>query len=340
MTRIELARRRIAGGLAALTLVAGVVGCGDDDDDATAAADNGALSAEGKKFTYIGGQTGDPNYKAVACGAKAKAEELGASLEHQDAKSFAPADQIPALNSVAARKPDGILISPTDPNALYAPLKAINARLPVETVVNSLTNPDSINGQVLVDNYGGGKAAADYLAELADGRKAKVGVFTFQAGGSKAADDEWKGFEAGVAEHRNLEYIGPEFQGPTSQVSDAASKMNAILAKHPDLFGMFATYGFAAEGILASLDQRNADVTVVSAYSATTPDLVSALQDGKLSAIVDYPFREAGAAAVEQLAAKLAGRRVKPTVEFGSEVFTKASFDDPAEAENLGPAEC
>lgn len=343
MTVIPLPRSFLnRGSVATLAVAIAVAGCGggEAEQSSTAASEGGSRSAEGKRFAYIGGQVGDPNYKAVGCGAKARAEELGAEFEQQDAETFAPSDQIPVLNSVAAQKPDGILISPTDPNALYAPLKVINERIPVATVVNSLTNTDSISGQVLVDNYGGGQAAADYLAKLADGKKAKVGVFTFQAGGSKAADDEWKGFEAQVEKYPNFEYIGPQFQGPTSQISDAASKMNAVLAAHPDLFGMFATYGFAGQGVLTSVRQRNADVNVVSAYSATTPELVSALKSGRLSAIIDYPFREAGAAAVDQLAAKLAGEPVKPTISFSSTVYTQESFDDPKEAKNLGPATC
>jgi ribose transport system substrate-binding protein len=330
-----------AGWLAVLAVAGVLIGCGGDEGDAsTAASEEGSRSVKGMKFTYVGGQVGDPNYKAVGCGAKARAVELGAVFDQQDAESFAPTDQIPVLRSVAARKPDGILISPTDPNALYAPIKVINERIPVQTVINSLSNTDSINGQILVDNYGGGQAAADYLAELADGKKVKVGVFTFQAGGSKAADDEWKGFEAQVEKYPNLEYIGPQFQGPTSQISDAASKMNALLAAHPDLFGMFATYGFAGQGVLTSVRQRDADVHVVSAYSATTPELVSALRSGRLSAIVDYPFREAGAAAIDQLAAKLTGEPVEPTVSFPSVVYTQKSFGDPAQAKNLGPATC
>jgi ribose transport system substrate-binding protein len=298
------------------------------------------LSAEGDKFVYIGGEVGDPNYKAVGCGAKEKAEELGADFEQQDAKSFAPSDQIPVLNAAAAQNPSGLMISPTDPKALYAPLKAIDGRLPVETVVNTLENTDSINGQVLVDNRGGGEEAAVYLAELADGKEVEVGAFSFQRGGSKAADDELEGFEAKLKDYPNITYIGAQFQGPDSQITDAAAKMNAILASHPKLFGMFATYGFAAEGILASRLQRGSDFDLVAAYAATTPQLVKALKEGALAAIVDYPFREAGAAAIEQLAANLDGQTVKPSVEFKSITYTKQSFGNPEEAENLGPAEC
>jgi ABC-type sugar transport system substrate-binding protein len=78
----------------------------------------------------------------------------------------------------------------------------------------------------------------------------------------------------------------------------------------------------------------------VSAYSATTPELVAALKAGTVAAIVDYPFRQAGAAAIDQLAAKLDGKPITKTVQFPSTVYTQASFDNPAQAKNLGPAVC
>lgn len=322
----------------AVLLAVSIAACGGASSSQGSASPGRSLS--GKKLVYIGGQVGDPNYKAVGCGAKAEAERLGGKLSQQDAKSFAPADQIPVVNSAAAGQPDGMLISPTDPHALHAPLKVINADRPVETVVNALDDTSSINGQILVDNYGGGKLGADHLAKLAEGKPAEIGAFSFQPGGSKAADDELKGFEAELRKYPNLTYIGPQFQGPDAQVTDAASKMNAVLTAHPNLLGMFATYGFAAEGILTSAAQRNAAFHLVAAYSATTPQLVTALRNGNLSAIVDYPFRQAGAAAVDQLAAKLDQHPVRKTVSFPAAIYTSSSFSDPAQAKNLGPASC
>lgn len=302
-------------------------------------AEGGTL--QGKRFVYVAGANGDPNYAAVGCGAKAEAERLGATVEQQNVTAFTAAAQIPVLNAAVAGRPDGVLISPTDPEGLYAPLKAAaGRRIPVATVVNQLSKPDFVDTEVTVDNFGGGRAAARHLAEQAGGRAVPVSVFTFQAGGSKAADDEWKGFEEEVKKYPNLRYLGPQFIGADNQVAEATAKMNAVLSADPDLFGVFATFGFAGEGVLAAARQRGVAPVVVSAYSATTASLVEALKAGTLSAIVDYPFREAGAAAVTELANQITGKPVRKSVPFESKVYTKASFDDPAQSAALGAVSC
>jgi ribose transport system substrate-binding protein len=306
---------------------------------------SGGAQAGGLHFVYVGGAVGDPNYAAVGCGAKARAAELGATVEQQDAHTFSPADQIPVLNAAAASAPSGIMISPTDPNGLYAPLGVIHGRgIPVVTTVNELANTDSINASVLVDNRGGGAAAARYLADQATesrpGQRVKVAMLTFQAGGSKAADDEWRGFEEEIARHPNVDYVGPQFLGPNDQVAKATELTNAVLSRDPDLFGMFSAFGFAAEGILAANRQRGTSPLVVTAYSATSQALVDGLRAGTVAAIVDYPFRQAGAAAVDQLVNAATGKPVEKTVPLGAVTYTRSAFDDPATAAALGPVTC
>jgi ribose transport system substrate-binding protein len=306
---------------------------------------SGGAQAGGLHFVYVGGAVGDPNYAAVGCGAKARAAELGATVEQQDARTFSPADQIPVLNAAAASAPSGIMISPTDPNGLHAPLSVVHDRgIPVVTAVNELANPDSIDSAVLVDNRGGGAAAARYLAEQATatrpGERVKVSMLTFQAGGSKAADDEWRGFEEEIARHQNIDYVGAQFLGPNDQVAKATELTNAVLSRDPDLFGMFSAFGFAAEGMLVANRQRGASPLVVTAYSATSQALVDGLRAGTVAAIVDYPFKEAGAAAVDQLVNAATGKPVEKTIPLGAITYTRAAFDDPATAGALGPVTC
>jgi hypothetical protein len=54
----------------------------------------------------------------------------------------------------------------------------------------------------------------------------------------------------------------------------------------------------------------------------------------------DFPLRQAGASAVDQLANELSGGPVEKTVTFGPNVYTQESFDDPELSKDLGPARC
>ena len=94
----------------------------------TAAAAAAAASSGGKKnykMTLIAGVKGDEFYITMNCGAQAKAKELGVTLDFQGPDQFDAALQTPIVNAVAAKKPDAVLIAPTDTKAMYAPIKQL-----------------------------------------------------------------------------------------------------------------------------------------------------------------------------------------------------------------------
>ena len=99
----------------ALALV--VAACGGDD-----CGGSGSSSSSGKKnykMTLIAGVKGDEFYITMNCGAQAKAKELGVTLDFQGPQKFDAALQTPIVNAVVAKKPDAMLIAPTDTKALY-----------------------------------------------------------------------------------------------------------------------------------------------------------------------------------------------------------------------------
>ncbi|TIP55344.1 substrate-binding domain-containing protein, partial [Mesorhizobium sp.] len=62
-------------------------------------------------------------------------DALGVTLVFQGAPDFNPVTQVPVLDAVIAKKPDAILIAPTDKVQLVEPLrKAHDAGIPVITV--------------------------------------------------------------------------------------------------------------------------------------------------------------------------------------------------------------
>src|ERR1700674_4043792 len=82
-------------------------------------------SAADKKYTIalIPGLTTDAFYITMHKGAQAAATALGVDLVFQGAPKFDPEQQVPVLNAVIGRKPDAILIAPTDKTQLVSPLK-------------------------------------------------------------------------------------------------------------------------------------------------------------------------------------------------------------------------
>ena len=110
---------------AALALV--VAACGDDED--SGGGGSASSSGGGEKKTYnmtlLAGVKGDEFYITMNCGAQEKAKELGVKLDFQGPDEFDAAQQTPIVNAVAAKKPDALLIAPTDTKALFAPIKQV-----------------------------------------------------------------------------------------------------------------------------------------------------------------------------------------------------------------------
>lgn len=357
-TPLTLTGRACAAGAALAVLMASAAcssSAGSDPSTTTAAAESSqstssatpsgtpatdappAGSAGGKKFAYIGSNFA--TYDTIYCGALAEAQRLGASVSKQLSQDFTAASQIPVLNAALASKPDGVLISPTDPNALYAPIKAaVAGGIPVVTADNTLINTDQLTSQSLVDNRASGTMAAAYLAKQASGRKVKVGVMSFTSGGSAAADAEWHGFEDEIKKYPNIDYIGAQFnQGGAAETTPTAAGM---FARNPDLFGMFGTEGDASTGIITAAKQRGLHPLVVAGYAAQTDSLVAALKSGAVAAITDFPFRLVGVNGIDQLVNKLTGRPVDAAPSLSAVLYTKADLDKPGVVLGSAQSKC
>ncbi len=102
-------------------------------------------------------------------GCDAAAKALGVNLGFQGASEWNVTLQVPVLDAVIARKPDAILIAPTDKVQLVQPLKkAVDAGIPVITVDTFIGNgvyqtgagdADFPQSYIASDNVLGGRMA-------------------------------------------------------------------------------------------------------------------------------------------------------------------------------------
>src|SRR5919112_1496640 len=177
-------RRRHVGVLSALVAAALLVAAcgGDDDGGSTGASSSSGSSAKKYSMTLIAGVRGDEFYITMNCGAQAEARKLGVTLNFQGPNEFAADQQTPIVNAVAAKKPDAVLVAPTDTKAMFAPIKQLaDNGSKVVLVDTTLEQPDLAVSQIASDNEGGGKVAAQTLAKLIGG-KGKVFVVNVKPG--------------------------------------------------------------------------------------------------------------------------------------------------------------
>jgi ribose transport system substrate-binding protein len=298
---------------------------------------NQAQAQEKKKYTIalIPGLTTDAFYITMHKGAKAAADALGAELVFQGAPEFNPVQQVPVLNAIIGRKPDAILIAPTDKGQLVGPLKkAVDSGIPVITVDTFIGDGHYQTGTgdadfplsyIASDNILGGEIAAKALAK-AIGDKGKVYVSNVKPNIS-TTDQREQGFKQEMKKHPDITVMETQFND--DDANKAASQFQAMYARTPDLAGVFGANLFSATGAANGVKQANAKGKVrVVAFDAPT-SMIDDIKAGNIDiAIAQHPA-EIGFYGVMTAYAHLTGQSVPPLIGTGFTVIDKSNIDDP-----------
>src|SRR2546423_10739640 len=205
-------------------------------------------------FNLVAGIASDAFYLTMNKGAKAAAAKLGnvKVIFTGSPAAFSPNTQIPFLNGAIARKPDAILIAPTDKTALAAPIqRAISAGIPVETVDTFITKKIAFTN-VSTDNLAGGRAAADALVK-AIGGSGEVAAISVNPGIS-TTDQRSQGFAAELKKFPKVKYLGVQYCNDDQ--TKASNQTSALLAGHPNLKGMFAMNVVSGNGVTQAVKAK------------------------------------------------------------------------------------
>jgi ribose transport system substrate-binding protein len=296
-----------------------------------------SVAEEKKKFTIalIPGLTTDAFYITMRKGAQAAADALGAELVFQGAPEFNPVQQVPVLNAIIGRKPDAILIAPTDKVQLVSPLKkAADSGIPVITVDTFIGDGKYQTGSgdadfplsyIASDNILGGQIAARALAK-AIGDKGKVYVSNVKPGIS-TTDQREQGFKDEMKKHPNITVLETQFND--DDANKAASQLQSVFARNPDLAGVFGANLFSATGASNGVKQANAQGKIkVVAFDAPA-SIVNEIKAGNVDiAIAQHPA-EIGFYGVVSAYAHLTGHSIPVAIGTGFTVIDKSNVDDP-----------
>lgn len=317
--------------IAVLALAASLAACTSGATPSTSdSSTSDALTEsdlQGLTLGFIPG-VNDPFYISMQCAIEEKAAEYGMTVSVQIPDQFEASVQTPIVNAMVATAPAALLIAPTDSQALYPPLKqAVDAGIPVGLVDTTLEDTSLAFTSVATDNEQGGAAAADALAELI-GEEGKVMVIAFKAGAS-TSDARQKGFEDQIATYENIEYLGAQIND--NDPAKAASIVQATLAAHPDLSGIFATNLFAAQGAATGLRNAGGEGAVKIVGFDAGGTQVEQLERNDVQALVAQKPADIGAAAVEQTVAHLTGGQVEASIGTETVVITQDNLDSMQE---------
>ena len=272
---------------------------------------------------------------AVENGARAAAAEAKVEMVWNGPPSETDyARQIQILDSMIARRVDGIVVAATERKALVAPIdRAMAAGIPV-TVFDSGIEGDNYTSFVATNNYEGGVIAARELGQLTGG-EGKVALL-MNAPGSSSTMDRERGFEETLTKEFPKLTIAARQYGQSDRGKARAAAENMLTA-HPDLKGMFCSSEPSAVGAALAVKARQLSGKLKLVTFDSSADLVEELKSGTISAmVVQDPFRM-GFEAVKSVVDKIAGKPVAKRIDLSARLIRRNELDQPDAIRLLTP---
>lgn len=243
------------------------------------------------------------------------------------------ADEVDMVENAINRGVAGIVLAPSDPDALVPSVRrAYEAGIPV-VIIDSMLGEGAegaFQAFLSTDNKAAGEMAAQMMID-AVGTEGKVAVMSYVAGvGSEIG--RVGGFTDYLAANSNLEIVGPYYS--QSQMATALNQTTDVLSANSDLVGIFGANEPTAIGMGRAIEQAGRAGTLTAIGFDGNADLQDMVRSGVLAGTMvqgSYQMGELGVQAVLDL---LAGETVEPMIDTGVVAVTADNLDSP-EAQNV-----
>lgn len=243
------------------------------------------------------------------------------------------ADEVAMVENAVNRKVAGIVLAPSDPDALVpAVKKAWEAKIPVVILDSKLSASAEkyYKSFLATDNEKAGELCAKALIEKI-GKEGKIAIMSYVAGvGSEIG--RVGGFTKYIAKYSKLKIVGPFYS--QSQMATALNQTTDVLASNTDLKGIFGANEPTAVGIGRALVQSGKAGKVVAIGFDGNEDLQKFVKTGAIAAIAVQGSYQMGYMGVKTVVDVIAGKKVAKFVNTGVVMVTKDNIDS-SEAKNV-----
>ncbi|MCP4316618.1 MAG: sugar ABC transporter substrate-binding protein [Hyphomicrobiales bacterium] len=282
-----------------------------------------ASAADTIVVSMKGPGAGNPFWAAVQRGAEEKGKELGVNVVVLAPPTESDvAAQISQIEDQLAKGVKGIVIAPTDPNAL-APVidEAIADGVPVVFIDTKGTNAGVT--YIGTDNQAGAALAAKHICDnVAKGSDVAIlqGIVT-QSTGKARADGSHEGLMA-----CGLNIVA-EQTGEWDRAKGLAVMENIITA-NPNIKAVFASNDNMGLGAIEALKSANMLDQVFLVGFDANPDAAESVLAGEMAATVAQNPYNMGAIGVESVLTLMKGGKLAPVIDTGTVLVDKAIAAD------------
>jgi len=297
---------------------------------ALVAASSMAMAAD-KEIAVIVKTANSDFWQNVKKGANAAVGNLkGYTATFQGAASDTDlAGQVSLVENAVNRKVAGIVLAPSDPDALIPAIKkAWEAKIPVVLIDSAASDSGKAYYQsfLATDNKTAGEMCAKTLIDKI-GTTGKIAIMSYTAG-SGSEIGRVGGFTDYIKKHSKLQIVGPFYSN--SQMGTALNQTTDVLAANPDLKGIFGANEPTAIGMGRALVQAGKAGKVVAIGFDGNSDLQGFVKDGTIEAIAVQSAFEMGNLGVKTVAEIVEGKKVPAFRDTGVLMVTKKNIDTPA----------
>ena len=282
-------RKTLAVVASATLLCTSLTACNRDSGGNNAAGDSA-----NKSITFALSTQANSFMVKMREGAQKKADELGLTINFQDASDDS-ATQANQLANAAATGAGAVIVNPTDSDAMAPAVKQLtDAKIPVVAVDRAVNNAE-VSSYIASDNVGGGKQAAKALSEAIHG-EGEILVLQGKTG-SSASRERGQGFDEGLKDSPNIKVVAKQ-TAEFERVKGLDVTTN-LLQAHPNVKAIFAENDEMALGAVEALGSKaGKDVKVIGFDGAE--DALKAIKDGRMYAsIAQQPVKMAEQAVIE-----------------------------------------
>ena len=243
------------------------------------------------------------------------------------------AGQVALVENAVNRKVAGIVLAPSDPDALIPAIKkAWEAKIPVILIDSAASDAGKSYYQsfLATDNNKAGELCAQALIAKV-GTTGKIAIMSYTAG-SGSEIGRVGGFRKYIESHSKLQIVGPFYSN--SQMGTALNQTTDVLAANADLKGIFGANEPTAIGMGRALVQSGKAGKVAAIGFDGNSDLQGFIKDGTLEAIAVQSAYQMGSLGVKTAIEVSQGKKVPKFLDTGVVMVTKGNIDKP-EAKNV-----
>ncbi len=326
--RRRVGRRPAITSILALLTVWVVAACGSSSSSSTSSGGTtsrdgttptaAAAAVKGKHIAIVMPESVPGYAKQIGCGAYLEGKRLGADVGQPQApagQDSAP-QQAQVIQAALATNPAGLIFDPADAKADAPPIKtAVAGGLPVVDVDTQLQDPSLYVSFVSSSHEIGGKLGGALLARQigGSGEVAAIGIIPT----NPITQGRILGFNEAMKMFPNIHVVTtiypPAVSGNGISASVLTDAANALIAKYPNLKGIYTTNDTIASSVAAALRGSGKSPGQIKVVTwDLQPVGIKLLQEGIVTGTVVQRPREEGVMAMDQLANKLEG---KPTTK-------------------------